>query len=156
MEENTNATEQNTQAENMGNETDVQGQGKEPKMFTQEEVNGFVKGRIDRLRGQISKEAKEEYDQKLSELQAREMKLLVKEKLDERKMPLELASIITCADENDLITKLDAIEKIYGTQEEAPKAPKSGFRPLSVGVAGGSFQGSYSGGNPIRKAMGLE
>lgn len=156
MEENANTTEQTTQAENMGNETDVQGQGKEPKLFTQEEVNGFVKGRVDRLRGQISKEAKAEYDQKLSELQAREMKIMVKEKLDERHMSQELADIITCADEKDLIAKLDAIEKIYGNQETSSKEFKTGFRPLRVGATSDSPQGFYSNADPVRKAMGLK
>ena len=42
MEENTNMTEQ-TQAENMGNESEAQGAaGKEGKLFTQDEVNSFV------------------------------------------------------------------------------------------------------------------
>ena len=36
-----------------------------------------------------------------AELTARENKLLIKEKLDERGMSLELADIITCTDENE-------------------------------------------------------
>ena len=73
MQENTNMTEQ-TQAENMGNEMGVQGaaEGK-GKTFTQEEVNSFVQARISRLKGQINKEAKAEYEQKLAEL-IKEMK----------------------------------------------------------------------------------
>ena len=93
MEENTKMTEQ-TQAENMGNESEVQGtdqasdgSGKEQKLFTQEEVNGFVQSRIARMKGQIEKESKAEYTQKLAELEAREMKLLVKERLSDRGMP---------------------------------------------------------------------
>ena len=49
--------EQNTQAENMGNETEVQGKDGE-KMFTQEEVNSFVQSRIARIKSQVAKEAK--------------------------------------------------------------------------------------------------
>ena len=160
MEENTNMTEQ-TQAENMGSETEVQGadqaaagSGKDQKLFTQEEVNSFVQSRVSRLKGQISKEVQAEYSQKLAELQAREMKLLVKEQLDARNMPRELADIITCTDEKDLANKLDALQKIYGdkAKEEKPK----GF----ICVGGRPYEGNTRGGlptmgDPIRNAMGL-
>lgn len=129
MEDNINTTEQITQAENMGNEAEVQGtESKEngQRLFTQEEVNNFVQSRIARIKGQISKEANAEYDQKLSDLQAREMKLLVKEKLDERGMSRELADIITCMDENDLKNKLDVLQKIYGGNT-AKEKEVSGF-----------------------------
>lgn len=155
MEENTNITEQATQAENMGNESGVQGtahdgNAKEPKLFTQDEVNGFVQSRIARMKGQISKEAKAEYDQKLAELQTRELKLMVKEKLDERRMPRDLADIITCTDEKDLNNKLDALNKIYGSSAAEEKERPKGF--VQVG-AGGS--GVVQGPDPIRTAMGL-
>lgn len=158
MDENMNTAEQTTQAENMGNETEVQGQaqegkGKEQKLFTQEEVNSFVQSRIARLKGQVTKDAKAEYDQKLADLQAREMKLLVKEKLSEREMPRELADIITCTDEEDLSSKLDTLQKIYGnTAKEKEKT--TGFRPISIGVGNSGRIGE--GSDPVRKAMGLE
>ena len=154
MEENTNMTEQ-TQAENMGNESEAQGAaGKEGKLFTQDEVNSFVQSRIARMKGQVTKEAQAEYSQKLAELEAREMKLLVKEQLDARNMPRGLADIITCADEKDLANKLDALQKIYGdkAKEEKPK----GF----ICVGGRPYEGNTRGGlptmgDPIRNAMGL-
>lgn len=159
MEENTNMTEQ-TQAENMGNETEERGvdqaaagSGKEQKLFTQEEVNGFVQSRVSRLKGQINKEASAEYNQKLAELQARESKLMVKEALHERNMPRELADIITCTDENDLKEKLDALHKIYGdkAKEEKPK----GF--VMVGARPAEGNGRLpSMGDPVRRAMGLD
>lgn len=159
MEENSNMTEQ-TQAENMGNETEAQGadqaaagSGKEQKLFTQDEVNSFVQSRISRLKGQINKEAQAEYSQKLAELQARESKLMVKEALHERNMPRELADIITCDDENDLNTKLEALQKIYGdkAKEEKPK----GF--VMVGARPAESSGRLPAGpDPVRKAMGLD
>lgn len=159
MEESTNTTEQ-TQAENMGNETEAQGanqavagSGKEQKLFTQEEVNSFVQSRISRMKGQISKEARTEYDQKFAELQARESKLMVKEALSDRNMPRELADIITCTDENDLKEKLDALHKIYGdkAKEEKPK----GF--VMVGARPAEGNGRLpSMGDPVRRAMGLD
>lgn len=153
MEENTNMTEQ-TQAENMGTESETQGAaGKEGKLFTQEEVNSFVQSRIARMKGQLSKEAQAEYSQKLAELEAREMKLMVKERLSDRGMPKELADIITCVDEKDIDSKLDALQKIYGSQGAARKEDKpTGF--VQVGAA--SNNGQLPVSDPVRKAMGLE
>lgn len=153
MEENTTMTEQ-TQAGNMGNEPEAQGAaGKEGKLFTQEEVNGFVQSRISRMKGQVTKEAQAEYIQKLAELEAREMKLLVKERLSDRGMPKELADIITCADEKDIDSKLDALQKIYGGQGAARKEDRpTGF--VQIGAA--SNNGQLPVADPVRKAMGLE
>lgn len=156
MEENTNMTEQTTQAENLGNETEVQGAagtGKEQKLFTQEEVNGFVKSQIARMMKKATKDQEAEYAQKVAELQAREMKLLVKEQLSERGMPRELADIITCTDEADIKSKLDALNKIYGSQSAAKEKEKPmGF--IQVGAAGDSH--ALPVADPVRKAMGLE
>lgn len=151
MEENTNTAEQ-TQAGNMGNESEVQGTaGKEPKLFTQEEVNSFVQSRISRMKGQIIKEAKVEYEQKLADLNAREMKVLVKERLNDRGMPRELADIITCTDEADLDNKLNALQKIYGGNNEEKEVPHAGF--VQIGASGGS---GIVTSDPVRKAMGLD
>lgn len=147
--ENTNMTEQ-TQGENMGNNEPVQAAEGNEKLFTQEDVNSFVQARISRLKGQLAKEAKAEYDQKLAELQAREMKLTVKEKLAERGMPKELADVITCADEKDIEAKLDTLQRIYGNEEK--KTAQKGF--LQVGAEGRT--GAIPQADPIRKAMGLE
>lgn len=152
MEENTNMTEQ-TQAENMGNESEVQGQ-EAAKTFTQDEVNRIIQERLERAKKQATKDQESEYAQKAAELQAREMKLLVKEQLSERGMPRELADIITCTDEKDLNNKLEALQKIYGdkAKEEKPK----GF--ICVGAR--PYEGNTRGGlpsfsDPVRNAMGL-
>lgn len=145
-------TEQTTQAENMGNE--MQGntqEGNSKKLFTQEEVNGFVQSRISRMKGQLEKEMKGQYEQKLAELNAREMKLLTKERLSERNMPRELADIITCIDEKDLENKLDALQKIYSGNAKKDE-PSSGFR---IGIGREDGQSQFSGTDPVRKAMGL-
>lgn len=161
MEENTSVTDQTTQAENMGNEAEVQGAtGEGKKTFTQEEVNGFVQSRIARLKGQIEKESKAEYEKRFAELEAREMKLMAKEKLSDRGMPRELADIITCTDENDLDSKLDALQKIYGDKAKEKEEPKSGFRPLGKGFmqVGAPYRDhhDYEPADPVRKAMGLD
>lgn len=163
MEENTNMTEV-TQTGNMGNESEVQGadqtnseSGKEQKMFTQEEVNGFVQSRISRLKGQIEKESKAEYEQKFAELQAREMKLTVKERLNDRGMPKELADIITCTDEKDIDSKLDALQKIYGDKARKEEKPTGFVQIVGARPAEGNTRGGLpSLGDPVRRAMGLD
>lgn len=150
MEENMNRTV--TEAENIA-DAGAQGKNSEPKMFTQEEVNGFVQNRINRMRSQIEKESKAEYEKKFAELQAREMKLMAREALDSRGMPRELAEIITCADENDLNSKLDALEKIYGSSAAVKKQNEpAGFRQVGAAQTGNAFKGP----DPVREAMGLK
>lgn len=159
-----NTQDQTTQAENMGDEADVQGEavnpnGEQKKTFTQEEVNSFVKSQVARMMKKATREQETEYSQKMQELQAKESKLMVKEALSDRGMPRELADIITCADENDLKAKLDAIQKIYGDKAKEEE-PVSGFRPLRKGfMSVGAPPSNYhdcSPSNPVRRAMGLE
>lgn len=153
MEENRN-DQAGTQAENMGNEAQGAAEnGKEQKLFTQEEVNSFVQSRVARLRGQVTKDAQAEYSQKLAELQAREMKLLVKEQLSERGMPGELAEVITCVDDKDLANKLDMLQKIYGSSTAQKEEKPQGFIQIGAPGSGGSGLGTLV--DPVRKAMGL-
>lgn len=158
MEENTNVTDQTTQAENMGNETEVQGAaGERGKTFTQEEVNSFVQSRIARLRGQIEKDSKAEYEKRFAELEAREMKLMAKEKLSERGMPRELAEIITCTDEKDLENKLEALQKIYGDKAKEKDKPTGFVQIVGARPAEGNTRGGLPvGPDPVRRAMGLD
>ena len=82
-------TEQGTQTETMGRETETQGQEHEEteKTFTQKEVNSIIQSRLDKMKEQAAKEAKADYEQKIEDLKKREMKVLLKEKLEERKIP---------------------------------------------------------------------
>ena len=164
MEKRNNVTDQVTQAENMGNETDVQGtgqgatpetagSGKDQKLFTQEDIARILHGKLSSLRKQAAKEGEAEYTQKLAELEAREMKLLVKERLSDRGMPRELADIITCTDEKDLDSKLDALQKIYG--DKAKDKPTGFVQIVGARPAEGNH-GLPTGPDPVRRAMGLE
>lgn len=151
MEENTNTNSEATQAENMGNEA-AQGQDG-AKTFSQDEVNRIIQGRLDQMKKQAAKEQETELSQKAQELQAREIKLLVKEQLSERGMPRELADIITCTDEADIKGKLDALSKIYGSQSAANEKEKTmGF--IQVGYASGNSH-AMPVADPVRNAMGL-
>lgn len=164
-------TEQGTQAENMGNDVKVQEssqeEGKEQKLFTQEEVNGFIQSRLGRMKEQAAKEAKAEYDQKLADLHSREIKLMVKEKISERGMPKELADIISCTDENDLNSKLDILDKLYNKgpdnsepDVEKPKGfytydPVTGKRKTVTSFGAKQQSREALAEDPIRRAMKL-
>lgn len=151
MEENTNMNEQTTQAENMGNESPAQ--NKQEKLFTQDEVNAFVKSQVSRMMKKATKDQEADYNRRVAELQAREMKLLLKEKIQERGMARELAEIISGADEDEINQKLDAIEKIYGGKT-AEKEESTGF--LQVGGPAPSWHNGVITSDPVRKAMGLK
>lgn len=150
METNNSVTGQENSTVDTGMEK-VQGspKGKEEKLFTQEEVNGFVQSRLSRYKSQAEKEAREGYDQKLQELHDREMRILIKEQLQSREMPGELADVITCTDENDLKSKLDTLQRIYGGKT-------AGDKKITGFVLGAPSNGKpLSAPDPVREAMGL-
>lgn len=116
MEDNTNATNEGTQAANVGQEGVQGATGTNDKHFTQEEVNSFIQSRLGRMKDQAVKEARAEYEQKLAEVHAKEMQLLLKEQLSARGMNVALANVITCTDEEDLKAKLDVLQSCFGAQ----------------------------------------
>lgn len=146
-----NTTEQESKADTIVEETEVHGMDK-GKLFTQEEVNSIIQSRISRMKAQLSKEAESTYDSKMQQLHEREMKILVKEQLDERGMSKDLADIITCTDENDLKNKLDVLEKIYGCSKAAGIEAHTGF----IQIGSNNNNGNIPIDDPVRKAMGLQ
>ena len=75
---------------------------------------------------------------------------MVKEVLQARNMPKELAEVITCTDKEDLNKKLDTIASIYDKQSKDKKT--TGF--TVIGTAPGSPYAQV-GVDPVRQAMGL-
>lgn len=135
-----------------------QEQAQSEKLFTQEEVNSFIQARIGQMKRQASKESTGELDARAKELDAREMKIAMKEKLMEKGMPLELADVISCNDVSEIDDKLQKLNNIYGTKKEDNKkdgANGSG-NGFIIGTSGKDplipIHGSY---DPIRSAMGL-
>lgn len=124
--------------------------GKSEKLFTQEEVNSFIQSRISQMKRQASKETSAELEQRMKELDEREMRLSVREELGKRGMPAELADIITCSSVEEIGTKLDRLNEIYGNkQKEQQEAPR-GFQ---IGGGGAGNEGKRH--DAIREAMGL-
>ncbi len=144
-----NMNTEHTQAQNMGDDTGAQDNSGGQKMFTQDEVNSLIQARLARVKEQAGKDAKAEYDQKMGELQARELKLAMKEKLDAREMPRELADVLACTSEEDIDKKLDALQKIYG---DGPKKIVKGFQ---IGAPASPETGTGPRLDAIRNAMGL-
>lgn len=144
-------------AQGINSEHGTESQHKAGRTFTQEQVNEIVQGRLGKLRAQAEAEAKAAYEQKTKELRAKELQLLAREKLADSKLPLELASVITCTDEDDLDSKIAIIQKTYnsGTGEAGSAAQEKGSAGIRVGVgAPGVYSGDNAGG-PIRAAFGL-
>lgn len=143
MEEN---REQVFQEESQG-EAGTMKNGQKGKVFTQEEVNGLIQGRLSRMREKITREVQEEQNQKIAELEARERTLMIREELSKRGMPKEFVDLINCTDEADLKSKLDILQNYAAKQVGAGKKPevRRGFFPLI----------SDDAPDPIRKAMGL-
>lgn len=140
------AEEKNIPTEGADN-ADQSGENKE-KMFTQEEVNKIVKSRLSRDRDTRSNQELREQT-----LRDREQSLLVREALLDRGMPRELSDIIKFSDEKDLISKLDILDKLLNSnKKEESDSQAKGFRQIGVG----RNDGSVSGTDPVRKAMGLK
>ena len=131
-----------------GEETAQQEAAKE-KLFTQDEVNSFIQARLAQMKKQASKESSAELEARIKELDEREMRLSVREELSKRGMPVELAEIISCSSVDEIGTKLDRLNEIYGKKQESGKAPREGFQ------IGGSSDNDKGGHDAIREAMGL-
>lgn len=120
--------------------------GQEPKTFTQEEVDEIVRKRLARERNKANTEesAKTGTDRE-KELDARELRIMAREKLQAEGMPMELADVLKYSDDKALD---EAIKKIKDYLcGGVPKSPKSWGQRQSKG---GTVK------DPIRKAMGLD
>lgn len=136
-------------AEQTAEETKGSTQGE--KLFTQEEVNSFIQARLGQMKKQASKESMTEYEEKLKALDARELRLTVREELIKRKMPEELAEIITVSNAEEISGKLDKLNEIYGGKNKEENKENLGFR-----VGGGVSGTTQEAPDAIRIAMGLD
>lgn len=161
MEENTNM-EQANQTANQGQEP-----GEEKKTFTQDEVNSFIQSRIGRMKDQAAKEARAEYEQKMADLRNREMKIMLKERLESLNIPKEFADIVSCTDEKDLDKKVQMLSALYERKAE-DEEPRTGFYTVNPqtgkkeymkrrGLRFGAVEQTmrFEVEDPIRKAMNI-
>lgn len=121
------------------------------KLFTQEEVNSFIQARLGQMKKQATKESMTEYEEKLKELNARELKLTVREELVKRNMPEGLAEIITVSNADEISGKLDKLNEIYGNKETTQKTDN----PHGFIVGGAVGSNPQEAPDEIRIAMGL-
>lgn len=126
----------------------------EQKTFTNADVERIVKSRLAGYRKSAAKEIEAEYQEKFSALEKREKDFILQSALSKRGLAEELASIVSFTDEDDLNSKLDQLEAIYGKQETKEEPTQnSGFRQI-----GGSMESDSKSGvvDPIREAMNLK
>lgn len=122
--------------------------GKEERLFTQEEVNGFIQSRLGQMKKQAAKESAAELGQREKELEAREMRLAVREELEKRGMPKGLSEVVSGSSLEEIGSKLDKINEIYGKKDGAEEGGARGFQI-------GSGQGEESQMDALREAFGL-
>lgn len=122
------------------------------KTFTQAEVDDIVKNRLARERK--AKADGDDFSEREKALSDREIRLMAREKLFDKKLPADLIDVMKFSDEKTLDEAIEKIEKIMGkAHSEAekqgdPMVGKSWGTSVSKGKAA-------KGGDPYRKAMGL-
>lgn len=131
--------EDNRNIETQNEEQDVQ----EAKTFTQEEVDEIVRKRLARERkrseaGDITEPARD----REKELDARELRIMAREKLQDAGMPMALADVLRYSDDKSLEKAMETIKSLN------PAGSRSwGYRPSN---------GKAVTADPVRKAMGLD
>ena len=134
MEDNIQTTE-NTQ--------DIEVTEDKGKTYTSEEVSSIVQKRLAGYKKSAAKDVETEYQAKFQELEKREKDFTLKSELSKRGMAEELANIISFTDKEDLDSKLDQLETIYGQKEKKEdKAEYTGFQ--QIGGPEGSQERSSS------------
>lgn len=123
MEDNGQTTE-NTQG--------IEGTEDKGKTYTSEEVSSIVQKRLASYKKSAAKDIETEYQEKFQELEKREKDFTLRSELSKRGMAEELANIISFTDKEDLDSKLDQLETIYGQKEEKKedKAEYTGFQQI--------------------------
>lgn len=135
--------------ENKNTEPIVTGQtaGQEEKTFTQEEVNRIVQERLARAKNNDGKNS--EVSQKETELKARELNIMAREKLLDAGINSKYSPLLMGAtNEADLTKKVELLK-------EFTKNTKSGDdKPIGIKI-GAPGSDSTKGSDAIREAMGL-
>lgn len=118
----------------------------EPKTFTQEEVDEIVKKRLARERRKADPGESAEMDSdREKDLDARELRIMAKERLQDAGMPVELADVLRYSDEESLEKAMETIK----TLNQGAYAPRKGWGERH------SRGGVSAARDPIREAMGL-
>ena len=131
--------EDNRNIDTQNEEQDVQ----EAKTFTQEEVDEIVRKRLARERKRTEAgDGAEPAQDREKELDARELRIMAREKLQEAGMPMALADVLRYSDDKSLEK---AMEIIMSLNQAGSKS--WGYRPSN---------GKTVTTDPFRKAMGLD
>jgi len=129
---------------NEGIQTSTEGTQNE-RLFTQEEVNRIVQGRVAKL----NDKSNEELDKRAAELDKRERRMNAIEELRKNGLPDYLVDALNMNTDEDFQKSMEAVMKMR--KESKPEESKAvGTGNLIGGI------GRTSGTDPIRKAFGLK
>lgn len=120
----------------------------EPRMYTQEEVENIVRKRLNRERMRNERETVEHDADREKALDARELKITAREKLQEAGMPLNLADVLRYEDEDSLEAAISAVKDLGYKKKDQESSGSWGQR-----VSGGK---SVPPGDQFRQVMGLD
>lgn len=127
----------------MEDNRNLETQEEEQRTFTQEEVDEIVRKRLARKRKKAETEegSLEPDSDRVKDLDARELRITAREKLQAAGMPMDLADVLRYSDEKSLEKAMEVIKNL----EQKPRG--SWAQRMSYGGA--------SKPDPIREAMGL-
>ena len=139
---------QGQQPENSNYQQGDQGQQKNEKLFTQDEVNRIVGERLARVKNNSS--GVNDFDRREQELNRREMQIEAREKLAEAGLPKDLLDAVNCNSKEEMEKSIKALTGFFGARKA-----QSGYR-VYTGIAPGGNGGTGMNESDIRKAMGLK
>lgn len=144
---------ENNIEQTMETETAEAGSQQKGKMFTQEEVNGFLQNRIAREKAGMEKKLQAEHDAKMAELDKRELQITATELLTEKGLPKDMVPLILSDSAEEMERKLELLTNY--SKNSAPAGTDKGFKVAGkVGADPNPKQESES--ERIRAAMGLQ
>lgn len=139
---------QGQQPENSNYQQGDQGQQKNEKLFTQDEVNRIVGERLARVKNNSS--GVNDFDRREQELNRRELQIEAREKLAEAGLPKDLLDAVNCNSKEEMEKSIKALTGFFGARKA-----QSGYR-VYTGIASGGNGGTGMNESDIRKAMGLK
>lgn len=127
-------------------------QGLEEKTFTQEDVNRIIGERLAKEKAKNNSEA--DFAKREQELAQRELRVIAKELLSEKGLPVQLFNALNCTDKETMQKSISIIEKVL-VEYKANAAKEVKFVGFQPGISQIIPSTETTEDIKIRKAMGL-
>lgn len=124
---------------------------KEDRMFSKDEVNKIIQGRLKSMHKAASKKAEADYKTKLAELELREKTLNAKDILKQNNMPEELAELL--AGSADQEGTLNVLKKFINTDTPKIQNTEKALNGFQV-IGGATGDENRTISSSIKEAMG--